>query len=350
MIDNTLATISLPAEPLLGVTASGEALRLDQQSLDWLALHNQLHIPCHTWTAQFAGQSIQIRWGAAPSLDEPTDTLMLWLGDECLRLRLTSSTLAQWAAQPNSPLPRNSFDPALGALLMESALLELIEPLEKLLGVPLQVRDAAAQAFELSLGLIVALADTPEQHLRLDMTPGAAALIADLLRAYARPLSEGVIEMRFALGIEAGHSWFSLGELRSLLPGDVVMLDVSGVRMLLSDVLQAQGEHHGDRSVRLLEALNPVTTNLENTMNRSDELSTVSETLSELQLKLACQIGTVELSLAQVQQLGPGSVLQLTTHMQETVDLLINGRCVGRGLLVQLGDGLGVRLLSFAKP
>jgi type III secretion protein Q len=36
--------------------------------------------------------------------------------------------------------------------------------------------------------------------------------------------------------------------------------------------------------------------------------------------------------------------------MQEGVDLMINGRRVGQGQLVQIGEGLGVRLLSFATP
>ncbi|KJZ64567.1 type III secretion system cytoplasmic ring protein SctQ [Pseudomonas fluorescens] len=340
----------LPTEPISRSIENLAPLMLESYDVEWLALHNRLHVPCETWAGQFAGQGIQIRWGGVQTPIEPTQSLMLWLGDECLRLRFASNTLAQWAAQPNASLPLKAFDPELDALLMELALLELLEPLEGLFGLPLQVRAASSAMFVLSLGLTVALADTPEQALQLDMTPGAAALIADLLRAHAQPLLDEVVAIRFCLAVEAGHSWFSLAELRSLVPGDVVMLAASGVRLVLNDVLQAQGEHHSDRKVRLLEALNPVNPNMENPMNPPDELSAVNETWNELQLKLVCQIGTVDLSLAQVQQLGAGSVLPLTTGLHDTVDLMINGRCVGRGFLVQVGDGLGVRLQSFAKP
>jgi type III secretion protein Q len=34
----------------------------------------------------------------------------------------------------------------------------------------------------------------------------------------------------------------------------------------------------------------------------------------------------------------------------DSVDLMVNGRRVGQGQLVKIGDGLGVRLLSFATP
>ena len=74
----------------------------------------------------------------------------------------------------------------------------------------------------------------------------------------------------------------------------------------------------------------------------------LDSSLDELQLKLVCQVGSVELSLAQLRELGVGSVLALAPRMHEGVDLMINGRRVGQGQLVKIGDGLGVRLLSFA--
>ena len=85
-------------------------------------------------------------------------------------------------------------------------------------------------------------------------------------------------------------------------------------------------------------------------MTPTDVMQPVDETLNDLPLKLVCQLGTVELSLAQVQQLGVGSLVPLTSQVHEAVDMLINGRRVGRGQLVQIGDGLGVRVQSICKP
>ena len=85
-------------------------------------------------------------------------------------------------------------------------------------------------------------------------------------------------------------------------------------------------------------------------MTESAVESAVESSLDELPLKLVCQVGTVELSLAQLREMGEGSLLQLTPQMHDGVDLLVNGRRIGQGQLVKMGDGLGVRLLSLVTP
>jgi len=322
-------------------------LTLGQYPLALLALHNQLHAPRGPWTGTLAGQSIEVRWGAAAATDTDTASnhCLLALGDEVIRLPV--------AALPFLPPPTD--DPELDAWLLELALLEWLEPLEALLGVPVQVRDEQSTTpatFALNLGLTLAMAGAPEQALQLEMTHSAAVLIADLLHAHARPLPGAGCGVSFSLAAEAGDAWLSLGELRSLQPGDVLMLDASirsGVRLVLNGVMQTYAERHDERSLRVLEPLNPVNPTLESPMNSPETPVAEDMTLNDLPLKLVCQIGSVELSLAQLQQLGVGSLLQLTTRMDEAVDLMVNGRCVGRGHLVQIGEGLGMRLQSFAK-
>ena len=70
--------------------------------------------------------------------------------------------------------------------------------------------------------------------------------------------------------------------------------------------------------------------------------------LDELPLTLICQLGSVELTLAQLREMAPGSVLPFTGQAHDEVDLMVNGRRVGRGELVTIGAGLGVRLLGFS--
>ena len=77
--------------------------------------------------------------------------------------------------------------------------------------------------------------------------------------------------------------------------------------------------------------------------------ASLDSTLDALPLTLVCQVGSVEMSLAQLRELGAGSVVQLDAQQDDRVDLMVNGRRVGQGQLVKIGDGLGVRLLSFAQ-
>jgi type III secretion protein Q len=322
-------------------------------TLEWhdsalIELHNRLHRPRQPWSGQFAEQPFEVRWGMATLSAEPTHSLLLTIGGESLRLRYTASVALPW-------LPVAKLEFQSDALLAELALLALIEPLEILLDVPLQVHvdepDPAAN-FSLNLNLTLTDGQAAAHTVQLEMTHGAATLIADRLLPQAAPLLDGFAALVFVLAVDSGQAWLSLGELRSLRPGDVVMLDTfdnAGLTLGLNGTLQARAEWHSDASIRVIQTLNPVNPILENLMNSPDTLITEDATLNDLPLKMVCQIGNIELPLAQLQQLGVGSLLQFAPQMDEAVDLMINGRCVGRGRLVQIGDGLGVRLQSFAK-
>lgn len=324
---------------------SAAPLSLEHHDRALLALHNRLHQPRQPWSGHLAGETLEVRWGAVAPVIEPSHSLWLALGDDVVRLDCSS---APW-------LPRPTLDPEADALLMELTLIELIEPLEALLGVALKVCGAGQPEalLPLSLCLELSLGNVDPCSVRLQMTPTAAHLIADRLLPQAQPRPEVLTAMSLLLGVETGHAWLSLGDLCGLLPGDVVMLDTPAaapLSLVLGDSVRAAAEHHGERSVRLLEPLISVNPTLEYPMNPTDVMQPVDETLNDLPLKLVCQLGTVELSLAQVQQLGVGSLVPLTSQVHEAVDLLINGRRVGRGQLVQIGDGLGVRVQSISRP
>jgi len=312
----------------------------------WLDLHNRLHQPRQAWSATLGEQSIELSWGAAAPLNESTRDLWLTLGEAWLRLRISGNAVP-------TALPVASDDAEADALLMELALLAVLEPLEVRLGVPLRVRaerDFPATDLPLNLHLALSIDHGPAHSVQLEMDATAAALLADRLLPQARPLLDSFTALAVVLAVEAGQAWLSLADWRGLRPGDVVMLDTPAERMLvLNRTLQARAERHGEAAIRLLEPLNPVNPTLENPMNSPENPRAEDATLNDLPLKLVCQIGSLELSLAQLQQLGVGSLLQLTPRTDEAVDLMINGRCVGRGHLVQIGEGLGVRLQSFAK-
>lgn len=313
-----------------------------------LALHNQLHRRRRPWQGRCAGQDLRVSWAAAVhSLDAPRDVL-LSLGRAPARLRLSAAALEQlmlplalpFEVQPLPALPR--------ALLLELALLDLIQALEPLLGHPVQVLEAADEqsVFALRLTLELTFGDQPAMSAQLDLSESAAVLIAQLLAQYAELEPDPLPGLRQTLAVVAGRQWLSLGELRSLRPGDVLMLEQGpGFVLDLDGRLQARCQYQGE-VLRLLEALQAPFVEPENPMTDVD----AAVALDDLPLKLVCQVGSLELTLAQLRELGAGSLLQLTTPGVDSVDLMVNGRRVGQGQLVKIGDGLGVRLLSFATP
>ena len=68
--------------------------------------------------------------------------------------------------------------------------------------------------------------------------------------------------------------------------------------------------------------------------------------LDDLPVRLVFEFGRVELSLGEHQRLAPGALVPLTRPLDEPLDIMANGRRLGRGALVQIGDSLGVRIVS----
>ena len=70
--------------------------------------------------------------------------------------------------------------------------------------------------------------------------------------------------------------------------------------------------------------------------------------LDDLPVRLVFEVGRVELSLGELQRLAPGALVPLARPIEEPLDIMANGRRLGRGTLVQIGDSLGVRIVSLA--
>jgi len=70
--------------------------------------------------------------------------------------------------------------------------------------------------------------------------------------------------------------------------------------------------------------------------------------LDDLPVRLVFELGRVELSLGELQRLAPGALVPLARPVDEPLDIMANGRRLGRGTLVQIGENLGVRIVSLA--
>ena len=313
-----------------------------------LALHNQVHRRRRPWQGRCAGQDLRVSWAAEPQVLVAPHEVLLALGRAPARLRLSAAALEQWVLPLALPFDVQQLPALQRSLLLELAVLDLIETLEPLLGHPVQLLDAAdGQAvFAMQVALELSFGSQPAMSAQLELSEGAAVLVAQLLAQYAPIAPDPLPALRQTLAVVAGRQWLSLGELRSLRPGDVLMLEQGpGLLLDLDGRLQARCQYQGE-VLRLQEALKAPFLEPENTMTDVD----AATALDDLPLKLVCQVGSLELTLAQLRELGAGSLLQLNTPGVDSVDLMVNGRRVGQGQLVKIGDGLGVRLLSFATP
>ena len=71
--------------------------------------------------------------------------------------------------------------------------------------------------------------------------------------------------------------------------------------------------------------------------------------VSGLPVQVQFELGRLEVALSDLAQLQPGYVFALPAHLQgANVAIRANGREVGRGELVAVGDTLGVRLVGWS--
>jgi type III secretion protein Q len=275
-------------------------------------------------------------------------SLPLSIGSSRVCLHLSAKAAALLGIENWQRLP-----PTWRALYVEQALLGPIIHLEERLQRPIRFNiEDLADGCRLRLGFTFGSASA-EAHSWLDLDDEAAHLLADLLEQLPiAPSQLSVLPLHAVL--ECGWQSLTLGDLRSLRPGDVVMIDrpAAHYRLCLADAFETSCEPAGPAAVRLLAPLsslrlmepNPMEASLDSTTSHASP----GDALDRLPVRLVCEVGRLELPLGDVRELGEGSVLELGCNLTEPVQLTVNGRCIGRGELVTLGTGLGVRLTSFA--
>lgn len=69
-------------------------------------------------------------------------------------------------------------------------------------------------------------------------------------------------------------------------------------------------------------------------------------TPGQIPVTLTVELGQIKMTMDQLLRLEPGNLLELDIHPKNGVDLTINGKLVGKGELLKIGEALGVRILE----
>jgi flagellar motor switch protein FliN/FliY len=72
--------------------------------------------------------------------------------------------------------------------------------------------------------------------------------------------------------------------------------------------------------------------------------------LLDVPLEVNVELGRTRLTVQDLLQLGPGSVIELDKVAGEALDILVNGRLVARGEAVVVNDKFGVRITDIVSP
>ena len=153
------------------------------------------------------------------------------------------------------------------------------------------------------------------------------------------------------LAMVAGRQSLPYHRLARLRPGDVVMLTRAspGTEVVYAGQTLAWAGVEQSHWVCRRRIAPYVAITRQEDLNMTLEQTVSPETsLDTLTLTLECWLGETRLTLAELQRLTPGAVLGVAPARQECVELRVNGQRIGSGELVELGEGLGVRISRLA--
>jgi len=66
--------------------------------------------------------------------------------------------------------------------------------------------------------------------------------------------------------------------------------------------------------------------------------------VEQVPIRIKVEVGRLEITAQDLLGLKPGNLLQLGRSIEQGVDLVVGGKVVARGELIEVGDHLGVRL------
>ena len=72
--------------------------------------------------------------------------------------------------------------------------------------------------------------------------------------------------------------------------------------------------------------------------------------LMDVGLPISIELGRTSMSIQEILNLGPGSVVELNKLAGEPVDLLVNNKIVARGEVVVIDENFGIRVTSLISP
>jgi type III secretion protein Q len=260
------------------------------------------------------------------------------------------------------------------AIVLELVLTDALDALEAALGVRLSivgVRHAPAREIlsgragrspgsspgsparrTESLGIVLTLGDLGPMSCELVLAPYHARRLAPLLDRLAGPPA-AALDLDLPACLRVAAATLSIGGLRDLSPGDVVLVEQACGRddtavLVIAEHLVAPVKigPDGCRLTAPLEVGRETTWewSMEDNIDPGKTRRLEDAALDAIPVRVIFELGRVELPLEELAALAPGALVPLVRPLDEALDIVANGKRIGYGTLVRIGDSLGVRV------
>lgn len=296
---------------------------------------------------------------AASATTDSAQNLMLAVGSAPMWLSLDAAPLERIAGVWSDAPAAEGLPPALQRALTTARFAPVLEALEASLGLDVRIiwSDAAAATEDLmSIGLVPL---EPSSAPRCGTLSCDSQLARTLIDAVKRTASKPHIgdwgRLCVDLTLELGRAPFASAELAGLAPGDIVLLPsdapIAAQQLVLRhgsrSLASARLDHNSITILRLAET-SMTDDDKGDALDQEPDLGAkppvdgTSLNPGDLEIRLDFDLGHLSLTLAELQRLQPGVVLELDTAAGRPVRIRAGRQFLGYGQLVQIEDRLGV--------
>ncbi|UVK36034.1 type III secretion system cytoplasmic ring protein SctQ (plasmid) [Mesorhizobium sp. AR10] len=331
------------------------ALTLSHEVASWL---NDIATSRTPFQSRMGAKSLSLRMGGVVWQQEPTAIPMLdciWrVGGEMVVLSLSRPLVEALVSTVQSDLAFPSEPTA--SLILELALEPLIARLEHRTQRSVHllcVREAMTPAPYLELDIVFGPVSGKGRlclFSPLDgLVPSAFRALGVLIGQLPRQPRGLSTELPVVVAGEIGTLRVPAALLRRACAGDALIPDIApfgrGQITLSVGQLWTEADHEGDHLI-LRAPFRPRSCPLENAHMKQPEsqLGPSEADLDEIEIMLVFECGRWPIPLGELRSAGEGHVFELGRPIDGPVDIVANGRRIGRGDIVRIGDELGIRL------
>ena len=276
-------------------------------------------------------------------------------------------------------------------VVLESASEHVIEAIEEELGIALSLEEFRTEVpedeFDQELAFLVNMNGGQEViRGRMHMDSPAFEFIAALLERSNYVRKHRFMSVEASLYVILGMETFSLREFKGLEAGDIIVLNnqgffeeghcrvVVGGKLVYSGIFQngevilgafmdekienenlpeETEEHLGNESMEDLDLPRMKTDIEEEAYDEEDELleaedeGEIPEGMGEIPINIVFEVGQKRIALAELQTLKSGYTFELENPADMPVTIRANGKVIGKGELLKIGEHVGVRVASF---
>ncbi|HXV31094.1 MAG TPA: FliM/FliN family flagellar motor switch protein [Sinorhizobium sp.] len=308
------------------------------------------------WQIPFQDGSIAVR-PAAPDLAAErlgeAAAIRATVGGETIELLVPAASLSLIAERLEPLAQWDRLTPEARAGVLECLIGEAVEAVEMRSGRKIQFGEIgepqmpgtdANFAFEVAWGgFSLPVCGRFPEALRLELYRWAGRLPR---RNYA--------SLKATIAIRRGYAVLPLRDIRNLSMGDAIVIDAAAGET----VLAVTGERHvaactrSAAGVTLTEPLlsrprGPTRHFMTNeTIDLELEGAPQPSSISDMPIKLVFDAGRFELPLAELEAIGEGHVFPLERAMSEAVEIVAQGRIIGRGEIVAVDGLAAVRITA----